>query len=82
MVTPKKQATMPLMKEKVILTMSANSTVVLLDDALGMAYVMSGNSAGSEGYLVVQLAVANSCWLSRPPSSLPFCPSVRQVPGR
>ena len=69
-------------KRKVNLIMFANSTVVLLDDVLGMAFVESGKSAKSEDYLVVQLAVANSKWLSRPPSTLPFCPPESQVPGR
>ena len=73
---------MPMKKRKVNLTMFANSTAVLLDDFLEMASVESGSLAVSEGCLVVQLGVASSLWLSRPLSSLPFCPSVRQVPGR
>ena len=52
-----KRATMRRMKKKVNLTMSANSTVVLLDDVLGMVSVVSGSSAGSEDCLVVHLAV-------------------------
>ena len=56
----KKQATKLLMKKKVNMTKSASSTVVaLLEDAFGMAFVEFDNSAESEGYLVVQLAVAN-----------------------
>ena len=47
-------------KKNVNLTMSANSIVALLDDALGMAFVEFGNSAESEDCLVGQLAVANS----------------------
>ena len=51
---------MPLVKKKVNLTMSGNSTAFLLDDVLGMASVESGGSAESEDCLVVQLAVASS----------------------
>ena len=72
----KKQATMPLMKKKkkknVNFTMSANSTVVLLDDALGMASVESGNSAGSSGSrvrLIFQCELIQvSALLFRPPN--------------
>ena len=51
---------MPVKRRSVNLTMLANSTVVLLDDVLGMAFVEFGNSAKSEDVLVVQLVVANS----------------------
>ena len=66
-----KRATMPLMKKNLNLTSFASSTVVL-DDVLGMASVEFDSSAGLEDCLVVRLAVASSCWLSLPPSSLPF----------
>ena len=75
-----KRATIPLMK-KVNLTTFASSTVVV-GDVLGMASVEFDSSAGSEDCLVVHLAVASSRRLSLPPSGLPFCPSVRQVPER
>ena len=42
-----------LLIKKVNLTVSANSTVVLLDDALGMAFVDFGNSADSEDFFIV-----------------------------
>ena len=47
-------------KRKVIPTMFANSTDVLLDDVLGMASVEFANSAKSNDYMVAQLLVANS----------------------
>ena len=69
-------------KRRVSRTTLARSTVVLLDDVLGMASVEFGGLAEPENCLVVHLAVASSRWLARHPSSLPFCPSVRHVPRR